>query len=133
MKISPKNIIETYSYTESEQETFLHIREYMKLIKPKLHEIENDNEKLKRFALIGLFLAYRSCNHIGNELTTEEIFIDYDNLHVTRIKTVKEFFNISIISSSDYLNMINFTFLDFILMSFRLKNISKKMYKFVVN
>ena len=51
MNFSSKDIIEIYSYTEDEQKNFAYLRKYMKLITPKLREIERDREKLKKFAL----------------------------------------------------------------------------------
>jgi hypothetical protein len=132
LKFTSKDIVEIFSYTESEQESFVYLRDYMRLVKPELTQIESDNEKLKRFALIGLFLAYRTCNFMGNELTTDINLDDRNNLYVKRILAIIQYFDIKILNSSDYLRMIKFSKLDLILISLRITNISNKFYKFVM-
>lgn len=53
-----KGIIDVFSYSTNERETFPYIHRYMNLITGRLDELENNKEKLKRFALAGLFLTY---------------------------------------------------------------------------
>src|SRR5687768_10179797 len=103
MRFSSRDIIEIYSYTEDEQETFNYLRRYMKLISPKLAEIEKDREKLKRFALIGLFLAYRSCNHMGDTLTTEKDYGEKykEDFYVKRLAAIKEYFGLKILNTDE--------------------------------
>ena len=129
---SSKEIIETFSYSVDEQETFDYLRRYMKHISKKLVEIENDKEKLKKFALAGLFLTYRAFNHTGNKMTTEIENISPESIDFKRLKTFKEYFGIDILSAEYYLSMINFSKFDFVLMAFRLTNISRKLYYFVI-
>jgi hypothetical protein len=132
MKFSAKDIIQLYSYTEDEQESFEYLHRYMNLITPKLPEIENDKEKLKRFALIGLFLAYRAGNHMGNDLTTEIELEDKESRHSKRIIAIKVFFDLKILNSLQYLEMINLSFFELALTLCKVKNIAKIFYRFVM-
>jgi hypothetical protein len=129
---SSKEIIEIFSYSADEQETFYYLHLYMKRISKKLVVIENDKEKLKKFALAGLFLTYRAFNHTGSNLTTEIENISPESIHFKRLKAFKKYFDIEIVNTEHYLSMINFTKFDFVLMIFRLTNISKKLYSFVI-
>lgn len=132
MKFTSKDIIEVFSYTESEQKSFNYLQNYMESVKSKLPEIETDSEKLRRFALIGLFLAYRTCNFMGNDLTTNINFDDKNNLYVKRLLTLIQYFDIKINSSSEYLRMIRFSKLDLVLINLQIISISNKFYKFVM-
>lgn len=132
MQFSPAEIIEIFSYKEDEQNDFEYLRKYMSKIKPHFQEIENDREKLKRFALIGLFLTYRACNHTGGKFTTESIECNPDSIDTKRLFAIKNFFNIRIDNELNYLRMINFSILDFLLVGLKLKSISRKFYKFVM-
>ncbi len=128
----PKDIVEIFSYSLEEQANFPYIRRYMYLIKDKLPEIEKDREKLRKFALVGLFLTYRAFNHSGQPMTTEFDYNPPDTIYNKRLITFKEYFGETITDVEHYLSMINYTFFDFILMILRLKNISKKLYRFVI-
>jgi len=130
--ISSKEIIEIFSYSKEEQETFVYLRRYMKWISKKLPEIEGDNEKLKRFALAGLFLTYRAFNHQGSSMTTDVGDSSSESIDYKRLGAFKEYFGIEIKDTSHYLSMINFSILHFILMMFRISNISRKLYYFVI-
>ena len=66
--LTSKDIIEVFSYDLGEQDVFPYLKRYMSLIKDKLPEIEKDNEKLRKFALAGLFLTYRAFNHSGQPI-----------------------------------------------------------------
>jgi hypothetical protein len=130
--LSSKEIIEIFSYTSAEQETFPYLSRYMNRISKKLPEIESDREKLKNFALAGLFLTYRAFNHSGNTMTTEIEKDLPESIHLKRLEAFKDYFGINITDTEDYLSMINLSGFDFVLMAFRLKDISKHLYYFVV-
>ena len=132
MKITPKDIIEIFSYTQEEQETFEYIRRYMKRISPVFELIEKDEVKLKRFALIGLFLGYRACNHVGETFSTEIETDDSDNLYAKRLIAIKQYFGVSINDSEDYLSLINISFISFFFYMLGIFDLSKKFYKFVL-
>lgn len=131
--VTSKEIINIFSYNLEEQETFPYLKEYMKLIGKRLQEIEKDEKKLRKFALVGLFLTYRAFNHSGQPMTTEFENTPLNTIHNQRLITFKEYFNETINDVDHYLSMINYTFLDFILMALNLKSISKKLYKFVIS
>ncbi len=130
--LSQKNVIEVFSYSSDEQESFDYIRKYMTRIKPKLSEVESDKAMLKRFALAGLFLTYRAFNHTGTSMSTELMFYNDENIHHKRLKAFKEYFQIEIKNSSHYLNIINLSGVDSILFTLRIKQVSKFLYKYVV-
>jgi hypothetical protein len=131
--LTSKNIVEIFSYDMEEQEVFPYLKRYMFLIKDKLPEIERDNEKLRKFALAGLFLTYRAFNHSGQPMTTEFNYDPPDTIHNKKLIIFKEYFGETITDVEHYLSMINYTFFDFILMILRVKNISKKLYRFVIS
>jgi hypothetical protein len=130
--ISSTEIIEIFSYTSEEQKTFAYLRRYMNRITKKLREIEHDREKLKRFALAGLFLTYRTFNHSGSAMTTEVGDISSENIHFKRLGALKDYFALEIRSAEDYLSLMRLSKFHFILMMFRLTDISKTLYHFVV-
>lgn len=130
--LSSKEIIGIFSYSKGEQETFPYLAHYMKRITKRIPEIENDNEKLRKFALAGLFLTYRAFNHSGSEMTTDVGDISSEYIHVKRLGAYKEYFGLEIKDQGHYLSLINFSFLKFILMIFRIISISRKLYRFVV-
>jgi hypothetical protein len=129
---SSKEIIEIFSYSADEQKTFDYLRHYMKRVSKNFVEIENDEEKLKKFALAGLFLTYRAFNHTGNNMTTEIENISTESIHFKRLKAFKNYFGIKILNTEHYLSMINFSKFDFVLMMFRLISVSRKLYYFVI-
>ena len=131
-KASPKEVIEIFSYSANEVATFSYLRRYMKFISKRLDEIENDEEKLKRFALAGLYLTYRACNHSGSLMKTENLEEFDSGIHKIRLKTFRDYFKTEIKGTDHYLRMINFSVFDYILLIFRLKSLSRKLYKFVV-
>lgn len=104
----------------------------MKLVSRKFNEIENDEEKLKRFALAGLFLTYRACNHSGSSMETENLDDIDSGIHNIRLKAFRDYFKTEIKSANHYLKMIDFSAFDYVLSAFRLKSLSRKLYKFVV-
>ena len=63
-------IKETFSFTDREQAAFPYIRRYMQRIGEELDGILSDEKKARRFMLVGLFLTYRACNHMGVPLAT---------------------------------------------------------------
>jgi hypothetical protein len=130
--ISSKEIIEIFSYSRDEQETFDYLHRYMNRISERLPEIETDNEKLKRFALAGLFLTYRAFNHQGSTMTTEVGDLSSESIHYKRLGIFREYFGTEIKDTSHYLSLINFSILHFILMILRISNISRKLYYFVI-
>ncbi len=130
--ISSREIIEIFSYSPDEQETFPYLARYMNRVRKKLPEIESDNEKLKRFALAGLFLTYRACNHSGDKMTTDIGDVSSDFIHYKRLGAFKEYFGLEIKDALDYLSLINFSYFHFILVVLRISDISRKLYYFVV-
>lgn len=131
--LTSKDIIEIFSYDQEEQKLFPYIEHYMKLVTKKLPEIEKDEEKLRKFALAGLFLTYRAFNHTGQSMTTEFKEPQPETADYKKLLAFKEYFGIEIRDTSHYFSMINYSFFDFILMVLRLRKISKKLYKFVVS
>ena len=131
--LTSKDIIEIFSYDQEEQELFPYIARYMKLVTKKLPEIEKDVEKLRKFALAGLFLTYRVFNNTGRTMTTEFKEPPPETGDFKKLLAFKEYFGIEIIDTDHYFSMINYSFVDFILMALRLRKISKKLYKFVVS
>lgn len=130
--LSPKNIINIFSYSLVEQESFDYIRKYMTRIKPKLYEIEKDEAMLKRFALAGLFLTYRAFNSTGDLMSTELTSYDDENIHYKRLKIYKEYFQSEIKNSSQYLKIIDLSGVDFILFLLRIKRVPKFLYDYVI-
>lgn len=131
-RYTPKEIIEIFSYDVDEREAFTYLRRYMKLINKRLDEIENDKEKLKRFALAGLFLTYRACNHSGSSMNTENLKDLDSGVHKTRLTVFRDYFDSEIKSTNHYLKLIDFSAFDYVLLIFRLKSLPRKLYKFVV-
>lgn len=130
--ISSKEIIEIFSYTADEQEIFSYLHRYMNRISKKLSEIESDKEKLKRFALAGLFLTYRAFNHTGSKMTTDIGSISSESIHSKRLGAFKDYFGLEIRNEEHYFSMMNLSKFDLLLLMFRLSDISKKLYFFVV-
>ncbi|HEY0047867.1 MAG TPA: hypothetical protein VGB68_01175 [Pyrinomonadaceae bacterium] len=116
----------------AEQETFPYLSRYMNCISKKIPEIESEREKLKNFALAGLFLTYRAFNHSGDTMTTEIENTLSESIHLKRLKAFKEYFGIKIMNTEHYFSMLNLSKFDLILMMFRLSNLSRKLYNFVV-
>lgn len=130
--ISAKEIIKIFSYSEDEQETFPYFARYMRRVNKKLPEIENDREKLRKFALTGLFLTYRAFNHTGSKMTTDIGDISSEDIDCKRLGTYKEYFGLEIRDERHYLSLINLSFFKFILMMLRMSSISRKLYRFVI-
>lgn len=131
--ITSKEIIKIFSYNTDETDTFPYLYRYMKLISKKLIKVENEERILKRFALAGLFLTYRAYNHSRALLTTENPSdFDLSDIHSLRLATFKYHFKTEIYSSDHYLKMIGFSAFEFVLLAFRLSDISEKLYRFVI-
>lgn len=130
--ISSKEIIELFSYSKDEQDTFSYLQGYMKRISKKLPEIEGNQEKLKKFALAGLFLTYRAFNHTGSKLTTDNGDILSDSIHFKSLGAFKDYFGLEIKDTEHYFSMMNLTKINLLLMMFRLTDISRRLYYFVV-
>ena len=130
--LTAKEIIEIFSYDTDEREAFSYLHRYMKLIDKKLGEIENDEEKLKRFALAGLFLTYRACNHTGQPMETKNFKKFDSDIHKLRLSAFRDYFKTEIKGSAHYLKLIKFFAFDYVLLAFRLKSLPRKLYKFVV-
>lgn len=131
-QLTAKEIVEIFSYNTDETNTFPYLHRYMNLVSKKINKIEKDKEKLKRFALAGLFLTYRACNHSGQLMETENLTNFDSGIHKVRLTTFRDYFNTEIKGTDHYLKMIDFSVLDFILLFFRLKSPQRKLYKFVV-
>lgn len=131
-QLTTRQIIEIFSYNSNERDAFPYLRRYMKTISQKLDEIENDEEKLKRFALAGLFLTYRAFNHSGSPMETEKLDNLDSGIHKLRLAAFRDYFKTEIKDTNHYLKMIDFSVLDFLLLFFRLKSLPRKLYKFVV-
>ena len=129
---SSKEIIEIFSYSVEEQETFPYLRRYMKLITKKLTEIETNPDKLRKFALAGLFLTYRAFNHWGVTMSTNLSEVSPDDMHYKRLKTFKDYFGLEIKDTKHYLSMMNLTELNLLLMMMRVSSVSNRLYSFVV-
>lgn len=65
-------------------------------------------------------------------MTTDIGDISSEYIHVKRLGAYKEYFGLKIKDQGHYLSLINFSFLKFILMIFRIMSISRKLYRFVV-
>src|SRR5687768_2203291 len=108
--ISEKEIVEIFSYSKDEQEDCPYLARYMKRVSRKLPEIEKDKDKLRRFALAGLFLTYRACNHSGSKMTTNISDFPNESIHYKRLRTFNEYFGAEIKDTQHYLSLINFSF-----------------------
>lgn len=131
-QMTTKQIIQTFSYDANEREAFSYLHRYMKLVSKKLDEIENDEEKLRKFALAGLFLTYRACNHSGSSMETKNLNDIDAGIHKIRLMTFRDYFKTEIRGVNHYLKMIDFSIFDYVLLAVHLKSISRKLYKFVV-
>jgi hypothetical protein len=129
---SSKEIIEIFSYSSKEQETFPYLRRYMKRISKKLPVIENNPDKLRKFALAELFLTYRAFNHWGRAMSTNLSEISPEGEHYERLKAFKDYFGLEIKDTEHYFSMMSFSKLDLLLMMLRISDISKRLYSFVV-
>ena len=130
--ISSREVVEIFSYSADEQESFDYLRRYMNRISKKLLEVESDKAKLKKFALAGLFLTYRAFNHTGSTMTTDIGNISSESIHFKRLGAFKEYFGLEIRNAEDYFSMMNLSKFDLVLLMFRLTDISKRLYYFVV-
>lgn len=131
-QLTAKEIIKIFSYDEEEKDAFSYLRRYMKLVEKRIDEIEKDEEKLKRFALAGLFLTYRAYNHIGISMETAN-FSEIDFIiHSLRLRAFRDYFKDEIKDTSNYLEMLNFSVFHYLMFTFRLKSLPRKLCKFVV-
>lgn len=111
--LTATDIIEIFSYTDEEQEAFDYLKKYMNAVRPRFKEIQSDDAMLKRFALAGLFLAYRASNYMGETMSTE-VTADSKGIGNRRLRMFHDYFKTEIKSSSHYLKLINLNVFDFI-------------------
>ena len=57
---------------------------------------------------------------------------DSDDIHTKRLVMFTKYFQTGIKSTNHYLKLINFSAFDYVLLVFRIKSVSKKIYRFVV-
>lgn len=131
-QLTAKEIVGIFSYNTDETKNSSYLHRYMKLVFKKINEIENNEEKSQRFTLAGLFLTYRACNHSGQPMEPENLANFDSGIHKLRLTAFKDYFKTEIKSSSHYLKLINLSAFDYVLLVFRLKSISRKLYEFVV-
>lgn len=95
------NILELYSYTDEERETFRYLDKYMASIKM-------DYLTEYGFGLAGLFLTYRASNHSGTQMTSNSAVIAFpnDTLHYRSLVEFPNFFGVEIDSQSHYLRLV---------------------------
>ena len=106
-------VVEIFSYTEQEQETFPYLRWYMRRIEPRMATVLSDPAKRERFMLAGLFLSYRAANHLGVNMTTDGDGSDTVN---RRLSEYHRLTGHRIVDTRSYLKMIRFSPLKCLLM-----------------
>lgn len=80
-----------------------------------------------------MFLTYRVCNHGGGSMNRGNLGdFDSESIHKIRLSAFRDSFTAEIKDTNHYLRLINFTILDYVLLIFRLRSLSGKLYKFVV-
>lgn len=114
MKID--EIINTFSYSKSEQGTFPYLKEYMDSVQERLPSILEVEKCRNGFMFAGLFFTYRACNHMGISLSTENLMNDKDSEHYHRLKAIREN-GIIIHSTYEYLTLINFSLMKMLFFS----------------
>ena len=95
-------ILELYSYNELERKNFSYIDKYMRLAESKSDDLTNSG-----FALAGLFLTFRACNHSGCTMTTQihQIQFSPNSPHYRRLAKLPELLGIEFEDSLSYLHL----------------------------
>ena len=118
--MTPIELWDLYGYSESERSAFEYVDEYMERVNAIKESVLLDKTKRRRYALVGLFLLYRRCNHMG---------IDMGQLDSNeKLDRINEVIGTDIKSTDHYLSLMNINFawhLNF------LKPLSKRLYDFV--
>jgi hypothetical protein len=97
-------ILKVYSYDSNERRAFRYLDRYMKRVLMSLITSPNSIDEVG-FALAGLFLTYRACNHSGCEMTTkvENIQFVSSSLHFVRLSKLCELTSVHFSNSTEYL------------------------------
>ena len=90
-----------YSYTEEERSTFAYIDRYMNCVFDTPHISDTG------FALAGMFLTYRACNHSSIRMSTSlnEIQFPQESLHYSRLAEFTALTGLSFCGSAEYLRL----------------------------
>lgn len=97
-------VLEIYSYSSEERETFRYLDDYMGVVTDCLRD---KNVADLGFALAGLFLTYRACNHTGIHMTTvhEDIQFETDSLHFQRLSEFTALTGRNFVSRQEYFQL----------------------------
>ena len=91
-----------YAYTLDEQRTFPYLGRYMRGIAAETPRILSTPHGRERFVLVGVFLTYRACNHMGVSMSSTEA-ASLGSPHRERLEGVEAHTGHRIGSTSHYL------------------------------
>ena len=101
-------ILSLYSYSCDERATFPYIDRYMSLVDEAVtaHRVDEIG-----FALAGLFLSYRACNHSGCRMTSVRGDIDFseDTEHFKRLSAFERLTRLRFSTTNEYLKLSGVT------------------------